>query len=199
MKSRNPPVNFQRMSKYIFILIISTLTSCIKQKKPSGNFIDQPAKSSKTFSDCFANVDTSKAGQSIGCSAGIFKRINERYVIRLAQDFPIQFDSCYTVTIDRSNAKKLTELLVFHDKNATLGNICTDLMIPNWPTPIRRLYAESGQITVGFSNPTELYGNSTNHITVLIKKLVFIDIGTGEHIVLENELLWKVLNLGTPG
>ncbi|MEZ4843272.1 MAG: hypothetical protein R3A43_03360 [Bacteroidia bacterium] len=176
-----------------------TLLSCGNQSDTTGNSTKEQDKSQNTFATCFAGIDTLKAGQSIGCAGGTYKLINDKYVIHMLPDFPIQFDSCYSVTIDSSNAGRLTELLVFDKKDASLTNICTDLIINNAPKPTQQLQAQSGQLIIGFSDPTELYGNKTHHTTVLIKRLVFIDSKTGEKIELENELLWKVLDTGTPG
>ncbi|AEA45920.1 hypothetical protein [Fluviicola taffensis] len=187
------------MYRLLFILTILTFASCNNQSHTTDNSASEPDKSKKTFATCFAEVDTTKTGQSIGCTGGTYKLINDSYVIRIFPNFPIQFDSCYTVTIDSSNAERLTELLVFDNKDATLSNICTDIIITNIPNPTRRLHAQSGQLIIGFSDPTELYGNQTHQTTVLIKKMVFIDPKTGEKIELENEILWKVLDTGTPG
>jgi hypothetical protein len=43
-----------------------------------------------------------------------------------------------------------------------------------------------------------LQGYKTQHTSVLIKNLVFVDKDTGEKIEIKNELIWKVLYLGTP-
>ena len=187
------------MHRLLFIITILTLVSCTHQSNFKDNYAKQQDKPKNTFKTCFADIDTLKAGQSIGCSGGTYKLINNKYVIRILPDFPIQFDSCYSVTIDRSNAKRLTQLLIFDNKDAHLSNICTDIIITNNPKPTRALTAQSGQLVIGFSDPTELYGNKTHHTTVLIKKLVFIDGQTGEKIELENEILWKVLDTGIPG
>ena len=187
------------MCRLIFILTILTLLGFHNRSNPKHNSVGQPDKSKSTFATCFANLDTSKAGESIACSGKTFKLINERYVIQIFPDLPIQFDSCYTIIIDSLNGRRLTGLFVFNNKDANLTNICRDVLIINGPAPTKELYAQSGQIIIGFSDPTELYGNQTYHTTILIKGLVFIDSSTGYKIELENELLWKVLDLGTPG
>lgn len=187
------------MNRLIFILTILTFVSCNNQIDSTENSATQPDKSKNTFASCFADIDTSKVGQSIGCSGGTYKLLNEKYVIRVFPDFPIQFDSCYSITDDSSNAARLTELLVFDNNDANLLNICTDLIITNNPNPTRQLHAQSGEMIIGFSDPTELYGFKTHHTTILIKRLLFIDSKSGEKIEFQNEILWKVLNLGTPG
>jgi hypothetical protein len=155
--------------------------------------------SQRSFKKYFSNIDTSKAGNSFGCSAGVYKFINSKYVVHLSCDLPVQFDSCYHVIADSSNTTYEIELLIFDNVDANLTNTCSDMHIDNMPKPTRVLNAKSGELLLGYSDSTKYYGNSTQRTTILIKKLIFKDDKTGEKIVIENELLWKVLNLGTPG
>ena len=187
------------MTRLLSILTILTFTSCNSQSDTPENFAIEADKSENTFAICFADIDTSNAGQSIACSAGTYKLINDKYVIRILHDFPIQLDSCYSITIDSTKAGVLTELLVFDYKDASLTNICSDILLENFSGPSRKLYPKSGEVIIGHSDPTELYGNKTQRTTILIKNLVFTDSKTGETIEITNELIWKVLNKGTPG
>jgi hypothetical protein len=182
----------------IFVLTILTFVACRKQRDITSDSALVVDNSIGTFEKCFINIDTLAVGQTIGCVGGAYKLVNDRFVIRLNFDLPIQFDSCYTITIDTLNGE-LTELWIFDNKDANLTNVCTDIFITNSPEPTRKLHAKSGQLVMGFSDPTEYYGNLTLRTTVLIKSLVFTDFKTGESIELKNELLWKVLDLGTPG
>jgi hypothetical protein len=182
----------------IFVLTIFTFVACRKQRDITSDSALHVDNSTENFGKCFINIDTSAVGQAIGCVGGVYKLVNDRYVIGLYFDLPIQFDSCYTISIDTLNGE-LTELWVFDNKDASLTNVCTDIIITNSAEPTRKLHAKSGELVIGFSDPTEYYGNSTRHTTVLIKSLVFKDFKTGERIELKNELLWKVLDLGTPG
>jgi len=187
------------MRKLITVLIILTLMSCTNQSDSIENSATLTDKSKNEFATCFADIDSLRAGQSIGCSGGTYMLINDKYVIRIQPIYPIKIDTCYSITIDSSNAEQITELLIFDNNDANLSNICTDIIITNNPVPTRQLHARSGEIIIGFSDPTELYGNKTHRTTVLIKYLVFIDGETGEKIEIENELIWKVLDTGTPG
>ncbi len=187
------------MRRLTIFLTILILASCLGQSDPTNNNARRREKFKNTFASCFAGIDTSKVGKSVGCSGGTFKLINDKYVICILPDFPVQFDSCYRITIDSTNAESLTELLIFDNDSANLTNICTDVIITNIASPTRQLSAQGGQLIIGFSDPTEYYGNQTYHTTILVKKLVFIDNNTGEKIELRNELLWKVLNTGIPG
>ena len=187
------------MHRFIFILTILSLFNCNYQSKKTAFSKTQPNTSKNKSTNCFSDIDTTKNGMTISCSGGIYKLINNKFVVHILPDFPVKFDSCYTITIDSSNAEKLTELLIFDSKNANLTNTCTDLIKLHNPNPSRTLHAESGQLIVRFSDPTELYGNRTYHTTILIKRLIFYDYKTRKKIELKNELLWKVLNTGTPG
>jgi hypothetical protein len=187
------------MRKLIFIAGVLIFVRCTNQNETKDSSLEQSGGLKDIFKTCFAHIDTLKIGQSIGCSNGAYKLINNKYVIRILPNFPIQFDSCYAITIDSSNGKLLTELLVFDNKDANLTNICTDLINTTASKPSRQLYAQSGQLIIGSSDPTELNGTKTSRTTIFIKRLLFIDSKTGEKIELANELLWKVLNTGTPG
>ena len=183
----------------LFIFFVLTLSSCNNRQDNTHNLKTQTKTSANNFATCFKNIDTSKAGKSISCSGGVYKLINGKYVLHISADFPVQFDSCYNIIIDTSNAKHLTELLSFKNNEANLTNICTDVFVTNIPKPTKQLFAQIGQLIIGFSDPTELYGTKTYRTTILIKNLVFVDSVTGEKTEIKNELIWKVLNLGTPG
>jgi hypothetical protein len=156
------------------------------------------AQNKNDFENCFVNLDTIHVGETVGCSGEVFKFVNKKYVIHIVINITIKFKNCQTITVNTSNSKSFG-LLIFKKNKASMVNTCTDITQVNEPSPIRELNAESGEIVVGFSNPIELYGNQTYHTTILIKKLVFIVNTTKEKIIIENELLWKVLDEGTPG
>ena len=185
------------------ILALFSLGSCVNPH-PDEDFSETPEdtilKGSMNSSLlCFDGLDTTNVDHTTGCTAGIYKLINKKYVIYINPDFPVQFDSCYSVSIDTSNGKYLTQLIIFDNNDAHLTNFCTDVTITNFPKSTRELSAQSGNIILAFSNPVKLYGNDTYYMNVFIKDLIFIDINTGEKIEIKNELLWKVLNTGTPG
>lgn len=176
-----------------FLLFVSTFTSCDKK-----HLSKESDKIQNTFAVCFANVDTTKVGQSISCGNGVYKLINEKYVLWVSLRFPVQYDSCYIVTIDSLNGIGTAQLVFYPQDKATLADHCNDIIICNNPIPTKTLIAERGQLLIGFSNPTMLQGYKTQHTSVLIKNLVFVDKDTGEKIEIKNELIWKVLYLGTP-
>ena len=176
-----------------FLLFVATFTSCDNQ-----HLSKESDKIQNTFAVCFANVDTTKVGQSISCGNGVYKLINEKYVLWVSLRFPVQYDSCYIVTIDSLNGIETAQLVFYPQDKATLANHCSDIVICNNPIPTKTLIAERGQLLIGFSNPTMLQGYKTQHTSVFIKNLVFVDKDTGEKIEIKNELIWKVLYLGTP-
>jgi len=191
--------------KYLFFLILVLLISlsCNNPAPSPEDALEKkdslPAQSTHNSLQCFIGIDTTNIGQTVGCSYAAYKLLNKNYVIYIRPDFPIQYDSCYSITIDSTNGKNLTGLLVFDHKNANLNNLCTDLIVTDNPEPSRKLFAQSGSLILAFSNSKDSQGFPTNYVTVLIKKLVFIDFKTGKKIEIENELLWKVQDLGTPG
>lgn len=187
------------MYRLIFMLTILALASCNNQNSRAEKPQQLPYNPQNTFATCFVDVDSSNTGQSVGCSGATYKLINDIYVVCINPAVPIRFDSCYHITIDSSNAGEIAKLLVFDKKNANLTNICTDIHTTNNPKPTRQLAAQSGQLIIGFGDPLTLYNNKTQHTTILIKRLLFVDTETGEKIELENEILWKVLDRGMSG
>ena len=192
------------MKTLILILVLFLTLESFQNKSLRKNLSEYKSENVDTivkndFANCFANVDTTNQGQTIGCEGGIYKLLNKKNILLINFDFPIQFDSCYSVIVDGSKGKQLASLLAFDNNNANLANICSDVEIVNNPEPTRFLYAQSGNFILAFSNPTKLHGNPTYRVTILIKKLVFFDYKTGEKIIIENELLWKVLNAGIGG
>ena len=186
------------MRTFIYILSLLTFASCNNQHDTKVD-AKQPVKSIHTFENCFGGIDTTNAGQSIGCAAGTYKLINDKYVFYIRHPLPVQFDSCYSVTIDSMQKEFIIELFVFDHNQANLTNICTDVIRVNNPEPTRLLAAQSGQLIIGFSDPIDYYGHMSHHTSILIKQLVFIDAKTGEKIELKDELIWKVLDTGRPG
>lgn len=189
------------MKTHLLLLIVLAVASCTNQQNRDLKSQETavPVQPKSDFEIKFAHADTTKAGESVACIGGIYKLINDKYVIHFTSELPVQFDSCYTIDFKDINRKLKAELLIFTNKKSNLVNICTDLISPNNPEPLRTAYTESGKVLFGYSNPTKLYGNQTQSSSIWIKELIFVDPKTGEKIKISNELLWKVLDLGTPG
>ncbi|MFL5752606.1 MAG: hypothetical protein ACJ76F_04305 [Bacteroidia bacterium] len=183
-----------------FVLIILVLMSCSNQGGDKGAAEAAQAPSKMDFATAFKGVDTSKTGLTVACSSGQYKLISDKLVLHFKPYFPVQFDSSYTVAIDGINASQIVELLVYDNNKSSLSNFCSDVVVNSETSePSRRLVAQQGNIIVGYSDPTELSGVKTSRITIYIKDMTFIDEKTGEKFELKNELLWKVLDIGTAG
>ena len=166
----------------------------------SDTEIEGQRKIQNTFKKCFANIDTTKSGKTDGCCNFTYKVINNQYVLCINHEgIPIQYDSCIIIEIDSLNGSQLAELLVFDKGQANLSLFCSDIQITNIPKPIRHLYAKSGELIIGFSDTIMIDSWKTYHTTIFIKKLVFKDDKTSKEIIIEKELLWKVLNKGMSG
>lgn len=114
----------------------------------------------------------------------------------------LEYGEC--LEIDSVESEITVELLIFNKGDASLMNICTDVIISEIngkkaPKPINRIQKCYGKIIIGKTDPTDYYGNEMPKMTIRIDNLSFIDPETGEIIKIENELFWKVLNTGTPG
>ncbi|MDQ3110419.1 MAG: hypothetical protein M3R17_11045 [Bacteroidota bacterium] len=190
------------LKKYLIgIAAFLFLSGCDPQIQPEEI---SDGKDSATLSvnenllSCFVGIDTTNKGHALYCSGAAFKLVSDKYVLYINPVFPLQYDSCYTVTVDSINGKGLARLYVYDHHNAHLTNFCTDLYITNFPEPTRELHAQSGNFILAFTDPDTLY-HFAQHVTILVKQLTFIDSKTGEKIEIKNELFWKVGNLGMPG
>jgi hypothetical protein len=148
---------------------------------------------------CFAGLDTTEAmhngRRTTGCGGELYKQVSGRYVLRLKPNVPEQYDSCITIQITPRNGKGLTELLVFDKGQAHLRNLCSDVLVRNLAKPRKHLTAQRGTMIVVFNRPCLYYGSKTYEMSVLVKRLEFVDAQTGERIVLENQLFWRVVNI----
>lgn len=187
------------MYKLFFILPILLIAGCNSHSSLKNRKEIKRKKAIASFARCFAGIDTTKTGQCISCGAGTYKMINDKYVIWIRHEFVYRLDSCYNITIDSLNTKVVAELRVYDNHNATLENICTDVINVNLHEPTRKLIAKKGQLIIGLSESANLNGDQARYTTILIKKLTFEDTKSGEIITFENELLWKVHDEGTPG
>ncbi len=163
-----------------------------------GCYSNQPPPQ-KDFTDCFQQVDTAQEMSTDGCSAGYFKVISDQYVVRIAPTFTIQKDTCLEFTLSDTTQKIEIELWIFERNEANLTNICSDIFIVGMPEHQKALPASAGNIILGGSDIVDYYGNKMPLVSILVKELVFVDPETDERIEVQNELLWKIMNRGTPG
>jgi hypothetical protein len=174
--------------------VLLSVLDCGKKDKPQN-----AVNANKLISECFEGVDSTRKGESVGCSAGFWKLIDSNLVVRINPNVKqMSYNKCLTINIDSTNSKGMTELSVFKKGEANLTNICSDILFPQ-KEPVRTFSAISGQIIVELTEPTDYYGNIQPKVSILIKELIFIDPKTKKRIELKNELLWKVLDVGQPG
>lgn len=186
------------------ILLLLILSSCNYTGKADKFDSEEKAGTlsavqKSRFLNFFTAADTSNTGESVGCAGGVYKLIDNKYVLQIKMEFSVQLDSCYNIKFNEPSSKISANLLIFDDQKASLDNICTDIINVNHRGPSRQLHALNGHLIVAYSDGAVLYGASTYYITAWVKKIVFIDDRYGERIIIENELFWKVLNSGTPG
>ena len=181
-----------------FTFAMLMMLSCNQDKKEKPYPIGDQTLPNRVMQLCFNENDTTNAGQSIGCNGSNFKLINNQYVIGFHFYAPLQFDSCLVVTIDSSIAQ-LIELSIYDQKNANLNNICTDVIIVNNPKPSRILHPMRGRFTIAYNKAINQFGEKALQTTILIQHIEFRDTKTDDKITIENELLWKVIDLGIAG
>ncbi|MCF8295924.1 MAG: hypothetical protein K9J13_00145 [Saprospiraceae bacterium] len=196
------------MKILLFISIIVFVLSCSSNK--TEKTIEQSMDSipelvvGNSFDNCFPKPDTNFEQTVIGCSGGYYKVVSDQYVIRINSDIKVDYGECIEIEIDSTESEMTVELLVFKKGDASLMNICTDIKISELngkkiPEPISRIQKCYGKIVIGKTDPTDYYGNEMPKMTIRIEELTFIDIETKDTITFKDELLWKVLNTGTPG
>jgi hypothetical protein len=181
-----------------FILIFLSCSSPIEDEiKEPESILELDAE--RTFTDCFPTPDPDFKQTAIGCSGGSYKRINDEYVLRIYADQVMEYDECHFLTNDSLVKNFNATLIVFNEGQASLANICTDVISMDAPSPIETLNECTGSITISQSDPTDYYGNEMPKISIMVHNLVFKNSRTGEEIEIKNELFWKVLNTGTAG
>lgn len=191
---------------YISISIVILSCSTNKNEKMDEHHIDTIIESeiSNTFENYFTEPDSNFTQTVIGCNGGYYKVINDEYIIRINSDINVQYGEYLEIIIDSSNSGMIAELLIFEKGEASLMNICTDMIISELngkkpSEPINRIQKCYGNIFIGKTDPTDYYGNKMPKMTIRIEELNFIDDKSREIITIKDELLWKVLNTGTQG
>ena len=186
--------------RILTFICITLLIGC--STKGENSFVEDIAdveiKDNK-FSNCFSKMDTSDYRPTVGCSGGYYKTLNDQYVIKLSSFVEFEYNDCQRVNVDDQFSNIRAELYVFEQGQASLVNLCADVIITNAPKAIQTITASSGKIIVGKSNPTDYYGNTMPRFSFYIEELNFIDTLKSDTIRIKDELLWKVLNRGTPG
>lgn len=189
------------MKKIIFIVVVIILSSACDNPKESGIFdnvkdtivIDNTAEN-VINKDVGAYLDTSKAGEALGCASGFFKLLNKDMVLRIGH--AIVTDKKTGTTVDSTCD---IELLLFEKGKAHLQDICTDVIADNLSKPIESIKVNKGAIKSVSTEKVEYYGNKTYKLTIIFENLIFIHPKSGTVIEIKNELYYKVLDMGISG
>ena len=174
----------------LLIVVLACLCGC--GAGPFGSSIapQNPA-------DDFALIDTSKAGSSIGCGGSLFKLLNDSCVLVI--HLPSHLPDGVHLQVDSIHSPASADLYLFSKDSASLMNICTDLIISNAPRPIATLQAFSGELVFRRESPIPLYGSLAPVSSIIVKYLSFADSTSTFELHVKDELLWRVVDLGTPG
>ena len=156
------------------------------------------------FKSFFKTIDSSKYQKdilhpkSVSCSWGTYLIISNQYILRINSElFSNRLENYYELNIDSSTNRKFAELLVYDKLDATLDNICTDIVHLNNPRENRYIVPQKGQLLIGFTKPANSFDQFD--VSVLIRNLTFTDPQTKQIIILKNEVIWKTIYEGIPG
>ncbi|MFT5165385.1 MAG: hypothetical protein ACI8P3_000610 [Saprospiraceae bacterium] len=185
------------LSISIFVLSCSLNKTAATENKNIDSVVE--LKTNSSFDQCFSAPDPTFKQTAIGCSGAFYKVINDQFVLRISPDLNMNYDECTELKIGISDQKFIAQLLIFEKGKASLSNICTDVINENAAKPIITFDKCIGSLTIGKSDPTDYHGNERPKVTIRIDELIFINLDSNEEIAIRNQLIWKVLNIGTPG
>ncbi|MDJ1500016.1 hypothetical protein [Xanthocytophaga agilis] len=161
------------------------------------------------YTNCLAGVDTTKGDEAIGCVGNYYKLIDQQYVLKIdIADFLRKNslseyqDSCFQIRISTDkvlSAGVFAELQVFNKGESNLSSICTDIIITNTPKPQRILTDVSGSIIIQYNGEQDYYGSKRSVFTFFVERLSFKDKVAQKEVVIKDQLLWKVIDLGMAG
>ena len=194
------------MKKSMFLFTVMVMMSCLaeKSKKEEGNKIGNQGielaskQEIKKIDEIFGEIDSTKIVSSIGCIEGYFGHISPKYVLRIPATIYNYQENIQEYTFDQNGLS--CELLVFEQDSSHLANICTDIIIVNYPKPKRTIKSIGGYIKVYNGNPRELWGEIVNNTYIEIIKIEFIDsLENNQKIIVKDKIFWEVPYLGVPG
>jgi hypothetical protein len=195
-------ISNQKM-KYIIILIfiLGVVVSCESDRVESEQTEKSNSEKQTTFNSCFDIPDTNYRQYVLGCCNTFYKLIKNKRVLSISTDSIIENGYCTDLINDSANNNFVAELKVFDSELAVLSSVCSDLIFVNqyFSKHTRTLTINQGQIVIGKVLSKQPNGSEKQLTTILVKTLNFKDTLTGELIKIENELLWQVEDIGTPG
>lgn len=189
------------MKAIITIVGILLLVACTQNdtKENAHNEIISDDRINSRFHEYFDELDTSSTDNTIGCISGFFKKLDAKYVIRIGPNLDLEYNNIEKFDIEGYAKDVELELFEFKKGKANLTNICTDIHVVDTPEAIQKYSNCKGTVVIGKSDPTNYYGNEMPRVSIHLKNLIFYDSLGNEVLKIEDELLWKVLHLGTPG
>lgn len=81
--------------------------------------------------DYFENIDSADIIESVGCFQGYFGYLNSEHVIRIPSSIYTEKET--NKEYDLSEKGLQCELLIFEKDSSHLANICTDIIVVNYP------------------------------------------------------------------
>ncbi len=198
MRASPSPKPFARMKNILTIFGIFLLGACT-QNNTTENVHTSYEIMNSSFHEYFDELDTTRTDNTIGCVSGFFKKLDANYVIRIVPNLDLVYNSIEKYEIKGFTNDLVLELFEYKEGKANLTNICTDILVVNNPEPIQKYSNCKGTVVIGKSNPTQYYGNEMPRVSIHLKNLIFYDSLGNEVLKIKDELLWKVLHLGTPG
>ena len=147
----------------------------------------------------FAHVDTAQAGFAIGCVGSFYKQLSDSTVLVLQLAERLPSERAKTLQVDSIGLLASAKLWLFAKDSAHMSNVCTDVIMANYPKPIAEAIAVSGTITLMEHPHVHYYGNDQPVTSILVHHLSFVDPRWKKPIVVNDELLWKVLDRGRAG
>ena len=180
--------------KYLqYILILATAIACNAESA-----VQSPQKT-KSFEQCFSQVDTTSGVAAVMGSGGFYKQLNDQYIIRIKSNLHMKSGECEEISIQPTDTSVVAELLIFEKGKASQINIYTDIISADKKEekenePIKRLNIFHGKIRLGETDAPFFFRSPMPETTIHILELTFVDSETKEQIVIKDELLWKVSN-----
>jgi len=206
-KSRTLAVIFMKTLLFILFFAIPFASQANSQYDkvncpPSFDTVKQITKSK--FIDYFKPFDSGYLKRdslgffSVSCSWGTYKLVDTKYIIWVnTEKLPHAIGKYYEINIQSKTHNKMVEVLVYGQNDATLANICTDMLWQSKAQPTHRINPLSGTLVISLTEPQNKF--DMFEISVLIKNLLFIDPITQNKIEVKNEVIWKAIYQGIPG
>ncbi len=178
------------MRTLIIILTILLLTSCSQKQNRTDKTIGLD-QTSIILNDCFEGIDTTKTGDSKGCSGCfIYKTIDEKkYLVVQINTEKVELTStCMTFDLQKDKDKVSVWVDYFDTDSSYATNYCTDMIFVNLAKP-KTYFADKGTVTCSL----------TKGLNVKVVSLTLTDKKTKERMTIDFELFYNVDVSERPG